>query len=203
VRLNNQLFVLLLNGHLQLTHNLIGDEVDMGPSFGRTDAIHEGHLLELSIAETGHDLPPIIFLLNNFWKVSILLIFKIQIAVVDKVLNFDPFSIELDSNSGIGDPCQIIGSLGQQAHRVWIHILHFELSQVWIKCDTGEVQVLVIWSDHWLLLLTHVVLEHLTVHLSSFRVCCLNYEFGAEDVGQFGSVPIAAPCHLLLLIVVV
>ena len=69
VRLDVQLLVFLFERRLDLLDYLVSDVVDMGTAFGGANAVDKGHLLELAIAQTGNDLPPLVFLLDDLWQV--------------------------------------------------------------------------------------------------------------------------------------
>lgn len=49
----------------------------------------------------------------------------------------------------------------------------------------------------------HIVFEYLPVELVGFRVTSLNYEFGAENVGEFCTIAVPPTCRLFLLIIIV
>ena len=91
---DNQFLVFLLNGCLQLAHNLVCYVVHMSTSLGCADAVDEGDLLELAVTETGNNLPPVSFFLNDFGEVHVLLIVQVKVTVVHEVLNLDPLTIQ-------------------------------------------------------------------------------------------------------------
>lgn len=66
---NYQLLIFLLKNLLNPVHDLIGNVIHVCASFWGANAVYEGHLLELSITQTGDDFPSFLFLFNYFGQV--------------------------------------------------------------------------------------------------------------------------------------
>ena len=68
-----------------LFHDLFGDVVNMGATFGRTYRVHKRNLLEGSITQTADDLPPITFFLSDLRQLLVLFILQVKINVLFEV----------------------------------------------------------------------------------------------------------------------
>ena len=82
MRLNLQLFVLLLHCCKDLGDNLIRDVLNMRSTFASADRIHERDLLEGAIAQTTNDLPSVIFGFYNFRQLLVLLVAQVKICII-------------------------------------------------------------------------------------------------------------------------
>ena len=87
MRLYLQFLVLLLQGCLDLADHLVHNVVHMSSSLGCADAVDERHLLKLSITQACNDLPSLLLLFYYLWELSVFLTFKVEITIVDKVLD--------------------------------------------------------------------------------------------------------------------
>jgi hypothetical protein len=74
--------------------------------------------------------------------------------------------------------------------------LHVKLCQVWLEFDARPVVAGLAGSDLGLALGAHVVGEGLQEAALALAVACLHNELCAEDVGQLGTIAVAATSDL-------
>ena len=71
MRLDHQLLVLLLKHSLEFAYYLVDDVVDVRPTLGSANAVDEGHLLELPVAQACSNFPSRMFHLCDLWEIGI------------------------------------------------------------------------------------------------------------------------------------
>lgn len=169
----------------------------------------DSYLIELTITDWKTDLPTIGWfcssIMNNGFLIVGLLGVKdlgIQFCILWKWFDGNLGTIEINWNS-LNTASQIINTFLDQCFKILIHLSQFELCQVWLEWNARKLFTTFVGCDSWLALLWHVVIEGLSILEFTFFVCCLDNEFGTENVAQLGTITVTTTCHFLLIVIII
>ena len=187
------------------------------------DPVDEGHLAELAVGRSDHDLPPVSDLDRGLGRVRAR---QVEPDVLAERTHGNALPVEGDRAAAAQNTSDVVSALAHQVDDVVLQLFHPELGQIRLEGDPGPVgareQVAVVVlgvgklvrlflllgflddgldlgsADH-----AHVFFKHLLVGPASFPVGGFHDELGGEDVGELGAVAVAPSRHLLLGVVVV
>mmetsp|Transcript_67047 Transcript_67047/g.190209 ORF Transcript_67047/g.190209 Transcript_67047/m.190209 type:complete len:251 (-) Transcript_67047:370-1122(-) len=171
---------------------------NVGTALDRVDGVDKADLLKLPVSQANGYLPTVAALLVD----HVIAVLQIQLDVVLEGLDGELLAIEDHFALLVRRSGDVIDPLHHEGTDVLIKAIHAELCEIWPEGHLGVVLPIVV-RDLWLALCRHVVLKGLLKLFLHLLVGRLDHELCGEHIRQLGTETIAAPGHLLLIVVVV
>src|SRR2546423_6174353 len=208
-------FVLLLYFVNKFCYNLLSNMFHMSTAFCSRDTIDETDLIELTVAHGKSNFPSIVDDLMNqgrFWcRIEDFhsfgnLLFSVGIDVhfdiLLEALDLDAFTVEINFDS-FNTASKIVDTTFHYGFEVGIKAFHAKSLEIWLEYNLGVFFAGFVGRDLCFSNNTHILTPGLNILLLSCFISSFDSEFGAEDVGEFGTVPISATYDFFLVVVVV